>query len=109
MKMWFKSDGAIQRRIAQMNAEKDLKLQTAAEKRMAKLGAKGPDPMITQPQVQQAIIDKMAGMDAKALLAASKDTKYTQFERIVLSQAYAEKLKEELAATTSGSAQKKTS
>lgn len=96
MKMWFKSDGAIQRRIAQMNAEKDLKLQTAAEKRMAKFGSKGPDPMISQPQVQQAVIDKMAGMDSKALLAASKDSKYTQFERIVFSQAYAEKVKEEI-------------
>jgi hypothetical protein len=107
MKMWFKSDAAIQRRIAQMNAEKDASLQTAAEKRMAKLGSKGPDPMITQPQVQQAVIDKMAGMDSKALLAASKDAKYTQFERIVMSQAAAEKLKEETAAATSGAATKK--
>ena len=96
MKMWFKSDGAIQRRIAQENAEHDLKLQTGAEKRMSKFGSKGPDPMITQPQVQQAIIDKMAGMDSKALLAASKDSKYTQFERIVMAQAYAEKVKEEI-------------
>jgi hypothetical protein len=100
MKMWFKSDGALARRIAQHNVEHGTDLETSKQKKGAKYKSKGEDPNITRPAVQQKLIDEMEDMTPEELQAAAKDPTRTQFERIVFAQAAAEKLKLKMQAAT---------
>lgn len=97
MKMWFKSNGALGRRVAAHNVEHGTDLETAKGKRQSKYKATAEDPNITRPAVQDALIKEMEGMTVDELQAAAKDAKRSQFERIVFSQAAAEKLKAEMA------------
>ncbi len=97
MKMWFKSEGALARRIAQENVENgDEELETSKQRKSAKLVSKGEDKNITRPQVQDKLIKEMESMSLDELQAAAKDPKRSQLERIIFSQAVAEKLKAQL-------------
>ena len=108
MKMWFKSNGALARRVAAHNVQNDTSLETAKGKRQSRFESKGEDPGITQPKVQDALIKEMENMSVDELQAAAKDPKRSQFERIVFSQAAAEKLKAEMAKGSKGSKSGKT-
>ncbi len=99
MKMWFKSEGALARRIAQQNAKNDTELESSKQKKGSKYKSKGEDPNISTPKVQQALIDEMDDMTLDELQAAAKDPTRSQFEQIVFSQAAAEKLKLEMQGT----------
>lgn len=108
MKMWFKSNGALARRVAAHNVQNDTSLETAKGKRQGRFESKGEDPGITQPKVQDALIKEMENMSVDELQAAAKDPKRSQFERIVFSQAAAEKLKAEMAKGSKGGKSGKT-
>lgn len=96
MKMWFKSEGALERRIAQHNVEQGTSFQANKKKGTAKYESKGEDQNITRPKVQDKLIKEMEDMTLDELKAAASDPKRSQFERIVFSQAVAEKLKAQL-------------
>ncbi len=91
MKMWFKSDAALARRIAAHNVEQ-------GDDRMTVKGHKGgvEDPNITSPKLQESLIKEMKAMSTPDLQKAMNDMKRSQFERIVFAQAFAERLKDDL-------------
>ena len=96
MKMWFKSNGALARRVAAHNVEHGTNLETAKGKRQGRFKASAEDPNIIRPKVQESLIKEMENMTIDQLQAAAKDEKRSQFERIVFSQAAAEKLKADM-------------
>ena len=98
MKMWFKSDAAIARRIAAHNLDEGTDHKTAKKKKSAGKVSTGADPGITSPKLQDEFIKEMDGMSVAELEKASKDMKRSQFERIVLSEALGRKIKEEMKA-----------
>lgn len=101
MKMWFKSEGALARRIAQENIENGTNLKSNKKKKLSKYESKGEDPNIVGPKLEKALIKELETMTLDELQAAAKDMNRTQFERIVFSQAAAEKLQLEMAAANS--------
>lgn len=96
MKMWFKSEGAIARRIAQHNVEHATSAKTNKQVKDVKYEAKADDPQVTKPDTQETLINKMLSMSTAELTAASKDEKRSEFERLVFAQAAREKLAEEM-------------
>lgn len=99
MKMWFKSKGAIARRMAQHNEEHDTKLKTASEKRLSKyesqLDSEKGDSNISGPKVEDRLLKEIEKMTSKECAEAAKNPYRPQFDRIVLSQAAKTKLAEE--------------
>ena len=98
MKMWFKSDSAIARRLAAHNLDEGTNHTTSKQKKNAGKVSTGADPMITSPSLEDAFIKEMEGMTVAQLEKASKDPKRSQFERIVLSEALGRKIKDEMSA-----------
>jgi hypothetical protein len=98
MKMWFKTDSAIARRIAAHNLDEGTDHKTSKQKGYVGKVSTGADPQITSPSLQDAFIKEMEGMSIAQLEKASKDMQRSQFERIVLSEALARKIKEEMKA-----------
>jgi len=98
MKMWFKSDAAIARRLAAHNLDEGTDHKTSKQKGNVGKVSTGADPGITSPTLQDAFIKEMEGMSIAQLEKASKDIKRSQFERIVLSEALGRKIKEEMKA-----------
>ena len=96
MKMWFKSEGALARRIAAHNVENGTAVETNKGKKNAKYKSTGADPNITSPKLQDTLIEEMKGMSLAELQKAAKDPARSQFERIVFGQAAAEKIKEQV-------------
>ncbi len=95
MKMWFKSEGAIARRVVQHNLEHGTAHQTKKTERLNPVQAKkGNDDLITVPAQQEAMIKKMEAMTDAELLSLSTDVKKTpsEFMRMVYAQAHKERL-----------------
>ena len=98
MKMWFKSDAAIARRLAAHNLDNDTDHKTKKQKGNVGRVSTGADPGITSPTLQDAFIKEMEGMSIAQLEKEAKNMKRSQFERIVLSEALGRKIKEEMKA-----------